>query len=200
MAAIVVVDPAVGAPHRPSPCADVGVAGDAVRLARLFCSGDSGWLAIDNEPQPSSDATGDILPPDFSGSISYSGNYRGTVSSNGRGSALGELSDVLGDMLGANATHIGGTYDVELIFDPDGQVRGRASGSGQAPPVTLIGIRSGSQCRLFTSPDAGVIEGNCTRSRFSGLQTSAPSQARRSRRVNLNLTATQVVETRTETE
>ncbi len=181
-------------------CRNTEVETDGVSQTIRMCRDANGsWQIVPNEPSSfaglgDSNQSGDVLPPGFSGRIAYRGTYEGATTPVPRGRQRGNLGTLLGNAIGANSTPIGGTYDVELTFEPGGRVSGRASGSGRASSVTWAGTRNGSQCRLFASPGGGIVEGTCTRSRFVAISTSSPTEQRTRYRVDLNLQAVQVAD------
>lgn len=99
------------------------------------------------------------LPPDWRGTITYTGTHNGYAIPSGRDARRQDYS---------------GRYDLMLEFD-GASVSGRATGTGGLQPADLVGTRSGSHCRLRLE-NLAIFEGTCTNDRFFGVSREAPGQ------------------------
>jgi len=124
---------------------------------------------------------GDVLPPDFRGTVRYFGNHSGEVA----------VLRSTGDQPRKRNTDcprpdegcpdpIGGSLEIVLEFDGD-VVHGEFRGTGGLRDSQLIGRRQGAECRLFDVTDGSVWAGRCDEQAFIGSAQSvanAPIQVR----------------------
>lgn len=126
-------------------------------------------------------ASSDTLPANFRGRITYQGTHEAVLE---RGSRRG-------------SRQYGGSLTIELTFDGNA-VSGRFSGTGGINNGTMSGTRNGSRCRLFEERAGDIVEGECTRTRFSAVARSQGS--RNSMAAAFEARATQLADARVEEE
>lgn len=124
-------------------------------------------LAQSGGPGPGE--TGNVLPPDFHGRISYFGNHSGEVVAVTT-FAGGPKKDC------PRPDHkcperIGGSLAVELEFSGD-NVNGVFHGTGGLRDSKLIGRRVGAECHLYDETDGSVWDGRCDSQVFRGTVKS----------------------------
>ena len=118
-------------------------------------------------------AANDGLPEDFHGKVQYFGNHSGEVRATVPGTPR-RTDTKCPKREGGCPELIGGSFQAELEFDGD-IVRGQYRGTGGMRPSTLIGRRSGANCRLFDTTDGSVWSGRCDREAFIGSVRSVPN-------------------------
>ena len=118
-------------------------------------------------------AADDGLPDDFHGKVQYFGNHSGEVRATVPGTPR-RTDTKCPKREGGCPELIGGSFQAELEFDGD-IVRGQYRGTGGMRPSTLIGRRSGANCRLFDTTDGSVWSGRCDREAFIGSVRSVPN-------------------------
>lgn len=105
--------------------------------------------AVESQTRSSIQAAQDALPQDFRGRITYRGTHEGAQQRGRRGTR-----------------EFGGALTIELTFDGNA-VTGTFSGTGGINNGTMSGSRNGTRCRLFEARGGDIMEGECTRTRFS---------------------------------
>jgi len=134
---------------------------------RMCRNAAGGWDPAGTAAQP---APSDTLPPDFRGRISYQGTHRANCS---RG--------------GEERARYGGSLNVELTFNGN-NVTGSFSGTGGINTGTMSGTRTGNRCRMIESRGGDLIEGECTRTRFSAIARSQGNRDALAARFEANAT------------
>jgi hypothetical protein len=133
------------------------------------------------------------LPPDWRGTITYSGTHEGYVQQAGPEMRELSISSVVGAVAGGQRQRqrYAGRYDMVLTIDGTA-VTGQASGTGGIEPATFSGTRTGNLCRLYI--EGAELEATCTTERFVGASRS-PRGASPSFLMNIDARATRVVDT-----
>ncbi|MDZ4362352.1 hypothetical protein [Brevundimonas sp.] len=131
------------------------------------------------------------LPPDWRGTITYSGTHEGYVQQAGPEMRELSISSVVGAVAGGQRQRYAGRYDMVLTIDGTA-VTGQASGTGGIEPATFSGTRTGNLCRLYL--EGAELEATCTTERFVGASRS-PRGASPSFLMNIDARATRVVDT-----
>lgn len=131
------------------------------------------------------------LPPDWRGTITYSGTHEGYVQQAGPEMRELSISSVVGAVAGGQRQRYAGRYDMVLTIDGTA-VTGQASGTGGIEAATFSGTRTGNLCRLYI--EGAELEATCTTERFVGTSRS-PRGASPSFLMNIDARATRVVDT-----
>jgi hypothetical protein len=124
-------------------------------------------------PAPA-EANASILVAEFRGKVAYFGNHSGMVVTPLRAGETRRPNARCPRPEGTCPDPIGGSLQVELVFEGD-IVHGSFRGTGGLADGTLIGRRLGASCRLFDMRDGSVWAGRCDTNGFTGTIKSVPN-------------------------
>lgn len=117
-------------------------------------------VASSGQTAQSDSATGDILPPDFRGEITYYGNYSGSVKTRADRMRNLSLGEALRSATSSQKLPLNGEYEITIRYDGN-QITGTwasrsatgPNGASLDPRGTITGTRRGSTC-TFNDPSA----------------------------------------------
>ena len=146
--------------------------------------------AVHAQRQSASPTPAANLPADWSGSVTYTGTYEGSIDTPGPRMRKLTLNEALRSASRANSEQIGGPFTLELTFQGRA-VSGRAIATGRIRGGTVSGTRDGDRCRLFIGQT--LLEGKCTAQGFSG-NGSSQGTARRTQSFRVDAPASRIVD------